>query len=351
MECFSFTAKVPTVWKSAVGLDGTPDTMFVAARETRDGVWYAGGITTADARDCTLDTSFLGDGEWTAEMFGDAGDAKEDAQKYRHEKRKIKAGAKLPFHMAPGGGFIVKFAKLPLIHSHNDYAQKRPFWGAYEAGADSIEADIYLVDGDLLVAHDRNKVKASATLRSLYLEPIHSLFQKNGGKVRADGKPLQLLVDLKNGKPALDRLVELIEKEGFRPCFDIAKNPSAARLVITGDHAAVDDFLAYPDFVFFDINPRKERTADQYRRIPLISENARVYANWRKGPMEEKDKAKIRAAVKAAHVKGCLFRLWGFPDHKEAWELALELGLDYLNTDHPADAAAFLHGNDGDGSH
>ena len=51
-----------------------------------------------------------------------------------------------------------------LIHSHNDYAQKRPFWGAYEAGADSIEADIYLADGDLLVAHDRNKVKASATL-------------------------------------------------------------------------------------------------------------------------------------------------------------------------------------------
>ena len=86
---------------------------FVAARETRAGVWYAGGITTADARDCTLDTSFLGDGEWTAEMFGDAGDAKEDAQKYRHEKRKIKAGAKLPFHMAPGGGFIVKFANNP----------------------------------------------------------------------------------------------------------------------------------------------------------------------------------------------------------------------------------------------
>ena len=231
-----------------------------------------------------------------------------------------------------------------LIHSHNDYAQKRPFWGAYEAGADSIEADIYLVDGDLLVAHDRNKVNASATLRRMYLEPIRSLVEKNGGKIRADGKPLQLLVDLKNGKPALDRLVELIEKEGFRPCFDIGKHPSAVRLVVTGDHTKVDDFLSYPDFVFFDVSPRKKRTDDQYRRIPLISECARVYTRWRNGPMEEKDKAKIRAAVKAAHAKGCLFRLWGFPDHKEAWELALELGLDYLNTDHPANAAAFLRG-------
>lgn len=64
-ECFAFMAKVPTVWKNTVGLAGTPDTMFVAARETRDGAWYVGGITIAEARDCTLDTSFLGAGEWT----------------------------------------------------------------------------------------------------------------------------------------------------------------------------------------------------------------------------------------------------------------------------------------------
>ena len=108
MECFAFMAKIPTVWKNTVGLAGTPDTMFVAARETRDGAWYAGGITTAEARDCTLDTSFLGAGEWTIEIFRDAGDAKEDAQRYVHETRKVKAGEKIPFHMAPGGGFVAR---------------------------------------------------------------------------------------------------------------------------------------------------------------------------------------------------------------------------------------------------
>ena len=55
--------------------------------------------------------------------------------------------------------------RMPLIHSHNDYAQERPFWGAYEAGADSIEADVYLVDGDLLVAHTRKELKKENTLR------------------------------------------------------------------------------------------------------------------------------------------------------------------------------------------
>ncbi len=109
MACFAFMAKVPTVWKSVVGLAGTPDTMFVAARETRDGAWYAGGIATKEARDCTLDTSFLGGGEWTAEIFRDAGDAVEDAQKYVHATRTVKAGEKLPIHMAPGGGFAARF--------------------------------------------------------------------------------------------------------------------------------------------------------------------------------------------------------------------------------------------------
>ena len=229
-----------------------------------------------------------------------------------------------------------------LIHSHNDYAQKRPFWGAYEAGADSIEADVFLVDGDLLVAHSRRELNKENTLRRLYLEPLREVMRKNGGRARADGKPIQLLIDLKNGKPALDRLVEMVEKEGYRDCFNIAKNPAAVRLTATGDHSGIADFFTYPDYVFFDVPPTKKLVDGQYKRVPLISHYARAYTKWRSGEMPEADKEKIRAAVREAHAKGCKFRLWGYPDNSEAWRLAMELGLDYLNTDHPAAAAAFL---------
>ncbi|MBO7653609.1 MAG: tyrosine-protein phosphatase, partial [Kiritimatiellae bacterium] len=229
-----------------------------------------------------------------------------------------------------------------LIHSHNDYARERPFWGAYEADADSIEADIHLVDGALLVAHDRERTDPAKTLQKLYLEPIREVMRKNGGRVRADGKPLQLLVDLKNGKPALDRLVEVIGTEGFRDCFDIRNNPSAVRLTISGDLSQVKDPLAYPDFVGFDGRPGQTFTAEQFKRVPLISQSARAYTQWKSGPMAEADKEKIRAAIDAARANGCRFRLWGFPDGAEAWALALELGLDYLNTDRPAEAAAFM---------
>ena len=105
--------------------------------------------------------------------------------------------------------------RITLIHSHNDYAQERPFWGAYEAGADSIEADVYLVDGDLLVAHTRKELKKENTLRRLYLEPLREVMRKNGGRARADGKPLQLMVDIKSGKAALDRLLEIVEQENL----------------------------------------------------------------------------------------------------------------------------------------
>src|SRR5712672_4165891 len=62
----------------------------------------------------------------------------------------------------------------PLVraHAHNDYEHQRPLFDALEHGFCSVEADIYLVDGKLLVAHDRSKVKPERTLEALYLDPL-----------------------------------------------------------------------------------------------------------------------------------------------------------------------------------
>ena len=43
----------------------------------------------------------------------------------------------------------------PTAHSHNDYFRAHPVADALDNGFGSIEADIHLVDGRLLVAHDR----------------------------------------------------------------------------------------------------------------------------------------------------------------------------------------------------
>ena len=111
LECFKFMAETPVVWDDTIGLKGDPDTMCACARRKGD-VWYAAGMTNADGRDYELDTSFLGAGQWKAEVFRDATDSDVTATHYVHERGKsVKAGDKLAFRMAKGGGFVVKFTK------------------------------------------------------------------------------------------------------------------------------------------------------------------------------------------------------------------------------------------------
>src|ERR1043166_3466380 len=54
----------------------------------------------------------------------------------------------------------------PLVraHAHNDYEHGRPLLDALDQGFCSIEADVWLVDGKLLVAHDRDRGKSERTL-------------------------------------------------------------------------------------------------------------------------------------------------------------------------------------------
>src|SRR5262245_47482857 len=87
---------------------------------------------------------------------------------------------------------------LPHAHAHNDYEHTRPLRDALDHGFCSVEADIYLVDGQLLVAHDRRDVKPERTLQALYLDPLRERVKANGGKVYRDGPPFWLLVDVKS---------------------------------------------------------------------------------------------------------------------------------------------------------
>src|SRR2546429_8940516 len=85
---------------------------------------------------------------------------------------------------------------LARAHAHNDYEHARPLLDALERGFCSIEADVWLVDGRLLVAHDRNAVKAERTLQALYLDPLRERVRRNGGRVYRDGPEVTLLVDV-----------------------------------------------------------------------------------------------------------------------------------------------------------
>ena len=95
---------------------------------------------------------------------------------------------------------LVTTRTVPLLraHAHNDYRHPRPLHDALHWGFTSVEADIYLVDGQLLVAHDLADVLPDRTLAALYLTPLRERIHENGGRVYRGGPQFWLLIDIKS---------------------------------------------------------------------------------------------------------------------------------------------------------
>lgn len=111
-ECLEFIAEIPTVWDETRGLCGKVGEYIAMARRSGD-IWYVGGLTDWNARELTLDLSFLPEGDHEVVIFRDGANAYRAASDYKKETVKLPADGKLTVHMAPGGGFaaIVKPVK------------------------------------------------------------------------------------------------------------------------------------------------------------------------------------------------------------------------------------------------
>src|SRR4051794_7241519 len=84
----------------------------------------------------------------------------------------------------------------PLLnaHAHNDYAHPRPLFDALDQGFTSVEADVFPVDGELLVGHNRRDLKPDRTLETLYLAPLADRVEKNSGHVFPQATRFFLLI-------------------------------------------------------------------------------------------------------------------------------------------------------------
>ena len=67
--------------------------------------------------------------------------------------------------------------------SHNDYWRERPLLDALSFRFNCVEADLWLIDGELYVSHDRPEPNPAITFENLYLKPLVARIQANGGKV------------------------------------------------------------------------------------------------------------------------------------------------------------------------
>jgi len=110
-ECTDFITSVPTVWDNTVSLDGKIGEYIAMARQ-KGNDWYVGGMTNWDAREITLDLSFLGTGNYRVELFKDGINAGKAARDYKKEVFTVSASKPLSVSMASGGGFAMRVVKL-----------------------------------------------------------------------------------------------------------------------------------------------------------------------------------------------------------------------------------------------
>lgn len=232
---------------------------------------------------------------------------------------------------------------LARAHAHNDYEHPRPLRDALAHGFTSVEADIYLVDGELLVGHDPADLVPGRTLQSLYLDPL----------ARRHRWPVQLLVDIKNTGAAtytaLDRVLR--RYRGMLTSYHHGRvRPGAVTVVISGDRPRELMAAQRVRYAFYDGRSADLGTGVPASFMPLISDNWNNLFTWQGvGPMPAAERTRLRQFVRAAHADRQRVRFWATPDapgaaREAVWRELVAADVDHLNTDDLAGLEAFLRG-------
>jgi hypothetical protein len=233
---------------------------------------------------------------------------------------------------------------VPLLHAHahNDYEHNRPLYDALDHGFASVEADIYLIDGELYVAHNRDQIKPNRTLRALYLDPLRKRVKQNGGRVYPNGPEFTLLIDIKTeAVPTYETLDKMLAE--YRDIFTSfgpdGRRSKAVLAIISGNRPFALMESQKARYAGCDGRLTDLESDAPASLMPMISDNWTKHFTWRgNGPISVEERQKLREIVRKSHEKRRRVRFWGTPDRfspaREAvWCELLAAGVDVLNTD------------------
>jgi len=228
-------------------------------------------------------------------------------------------------------------------HAHNDYEHERPLYDALSHGFTSVEADVWLVDGELLVAHDLVDVDPDKTLESLYLDPLGDLTRGRDRSVYPgwDGS-LQLLIDIKSdGESTYTAVHEALAEHARMMTRSVhgRVRTGPVTAVISGNRP-LDTMRAQPvRYAFYDGRSGDLGSGLPASLMPLVSDNWTKLFTWQgEGTMPAAERARLHAFVDQAHAAGYRVRFWATPDQPGAarealWTELADAGVDHINTD------------------
>jgi glycerophosphoryl diester phosphodiesterase len=240
---------------------------------------------------------------------------------------------------------------LPAAHAHNDYEHRRPLQDALDRGFNSVEADVWLVDGELRVAHDLEDAVPGRNLESLYLKPLADRVRENHGQVYKHGRDFQLLIDIKSDGPstyaAIDK--ELTKYRGISTVFINGRVLKGAVTSVISGNRPLDVLKAQKvRYAGYDGRLADLQSGMPASLMPLVSDNWTNHFTWTGiGPMPSAERTKLHDIVVKAHHAGYRVRFWATPDVRGAarealWSELEAAGVDHINTDDLHGLEAFL---------
>ena len=223
---------------------------------------------------------------------------------------------------------------LPAAHAHNDYEHTKPLTEALSYGFTSIEADVYLIGGELIVSHDFPEPGKRRTLKELYLEPLRARIKENQGRVFAgDSITLFLMIDIKSKGEATYQVLRKQLAE-YTSMLQFPGHPGPVSVVLSGNRPIQTVLDDQARMVSIDGRPADLDKGYPADFMPLVSEHYGRVLHWKgEGPIPEEEKNRLRTLTSRAHEQGRRVRLWASPEKEDVWKALLQGGADLISTD------------------
>jgi hypothetical protein len=228
-------------------------------------------------------------------------------------------------------------ATLPA-YSHNDYEQANPLGDALALGFRGVEADVFLIDGELRVGHDRRAAEAGATFDALYLAPLASVAARCGS-ITGDARPFLLTIELKEeSQAAHDSLVALLGRHRslLVPSESASGRAWMVEAVLVGWHPPLDQ-LGDEAGVLFGVQhalvtPDPIALGSLDRSVRLLSlDYGKTMGRWWTTTVKRRRWLDALRVAKAASP-GRLLRVHNVPASRGVYAALLAEGVDLIGT-------------------
>lgn len=239
-------------------------------------------------------------------------------------------------------------------YAHNDYQNERPLLEAVDRGLRGVEVDLFLIDGQLHVGHDRGEARRrGATLESMYLLPLRKIIERCGTPTN-DGRSFLLAIELKeSSRNAHDSLVAVLQRHptlfksaaGKNPPIEVVlvgwHPPDQRPIVLSeGDHAVFAGRQLAVHLRLLSSQADALRDLTDRVRVISVDYGKTIGRSWASAHRRAEWLAALRR-VKGTEP-GRLLRIHNVPHDAMLYAVLLDAGVDLIGVRDPAKAAQLL---------